>query len=489
MSVADANVYVIPLPPVTTGSRADENAVRQAGDAFGTSVGRETIGLYTQRSVRGFSPVAAGNVRIEGLYFDPVIVPTSRLARSTTIRVGLGALGNPFPAPTGLVDFGFRRPGDKAAASVQVGADAWGTVNIEIDGVVPLAPAFSLGAGASARVESALDGTLDSELGGALIARWTVAQGVQIMPFVNVNTALRDDHRVAYLMSGDVLPPLLPRRERFGPPWVRGSNVEINMGVLADWHLSPDWLLRGGLFRSSRTVDGNFANLVIDLHPDGVGRHRIVADPRLAFASVSGEIRLTRQLSDGERRHQIHVTVRGRASDRRFGGADVLNLGLVRFDEPPNWPKPVFNHGPQQLDNVRQWTGGLAYEGHWDKVGELAAGVQLSDYRKRIDLPAGGVQATDARPLLYYASIVANLTTRMVVYGGFVTGLEESGIAPANAANRNEALPAIKTRQFDAGLRLELAGGVKLVAGVFDISKPYYNLDGSNRFDVLGDVT
>jgi iron complex outermembrane recepter protein len=55
-----------------TGQRAAENAVRQANDAFGTSIGREAIGLYDSDSVRGFSPTAAGNVRIDGLYFDQV---------------------------------------------------------------------------------------------------------------------------------------------------------------------------------------------------------------------------------------------------------------------------------------------------------------------------------------------------------------------------------------------------------------------------------
>lgn len=55
-----------------TGQRAAENAVRQASDAFGTSIGREDIGLYDSESVRGFSPTAAGNVRIDGLYFDQV---------------------------------------------------------------------------------------------------------------------------------------------------------------------------------------------------------------------------------------------------------------------------------------------------------------------------------------------------------------------------------------------------------------------------------
>ena len=48
--------------------RAGENAVTSADDAFGTSVGNEQIGLYSSDEVRGFSPGAAGNIRIDGLY-------------------------------------------------------------------------------------------------------------------------------------------------------------------------------------------------------------------------------------------------------------------------------------------------------------------------------------------------------------------------------------------------------------------------------------
>ncbi|MEI6417759.1 MAG: hypothetical protein WCO82_01685, partial [Sphingomonadales bacterium] len=62
-----------------TGSRSAENAVRQAGDAFGSTIGREVIGIYNQMNVRGFSPIAAGNVRIDGLYFDNVVPPTNRI--------------------------------------------------------------------------------------------------------------------------------------------------------------------------------------------------------------------------------------------------------------------------------------------------------------------------------------------------------------------------------------------------------------------------
>src|SRR5581483_8871534 len=49
---------------------AADNPVASAQDAFGFTLGLETIGMYSPGQVRGFSPQSAGNVRIDGLYFD-----------------------------------------------------------------------------------------------------------------------------------------------------------------------------------------------------------------------------------------------------------------------------------------------------------------------------------------------------------------------------------------------------------------------------------
>ena len=477
-----------PTDIAATGSRAAENAVRQVGDAFGSTIGREVIGIYNQMNVRGFSPIAAGNVRIDGLYFDPVVPPSTRISRTTTIRVGLSALGSPFPAPTGLVDFGFRRPGDKATASALILADEWGTLNAELDAVLPASDALSFGLGASVRRESGLDATRENSMGGTLIARWNPAPGLTLMPFASLLYQSLDDHRLTFQTASEFLPPLLPRRQRFGPDWVNGTGLDANIGMLGDWRIAPQWLLRAGLFRSSRNRERQMTNLVRALQPDRTGTQRVIVDPRLNFAAVSGEVRLTRQIDEGPRRHQIHLAVRGRSGDRRFGGSDTLELGPVQIDTPSRVPEPAFRFSQQQFDDVKQVTGGIAYEGRWLGVGEVAAGLQWTDYKKRIDLPTGGVQATDARLLLYNVTLSANITDRLVVYAGTVNGLEESGIAPGNAINRNEALPAITTRQYDAGLRLAVTDQIKLVAGVFEITKPYFNLDANGRFDVLGDV-
>src|SRR5579859_3184302 len=53
--------------------RTDDNAVTAASDAFGNTVGFQTIGLYSPTNARGFNPTQAENLRIEGLYYDQQI--------------------------------------------------------------------------------------------------------------------------------------------------------------------------------------------------------------------------------------------------------------------------------------------------------------------------------------------------------------------------------------------------------------------------------
>jgi iron complex outermembrane receptor protein len=472
-----------------TGNRTTENVVRQAGDAFGTSIGRETIGLYGASEVRGFSPIAAGNVRIDGLYFDPVWLPNSRIRQASTIRVGLTALGSPFPAPTGLVDYTFRRPGAEAAGSALVNVDAWGSTSLEADAAIPLVKdRFSLGVGGGIFNESYLNGTRAAYAQAAVIGRWTPAPAVEVAPFLARQQIFSDETGPFYVPGGDYLPPRLPRRLFIGPEWSRSKGWNTNAGLLGWLGLGGGWTLRGGLFRSASDSERKFSNQLIDLQPDGRARQRVIADPPISLASTSGEVRLLRQIADGPRRHLFHLSLRGRAGDRRFGGSAAVDLGGTTITTVTRAPKPNFVFSTQQRDRVRQWTAGLAYEGRWQGVGELSAGIQHTRYRKRIGLPDQPPVTTEANLLLFNLNGAAHLTSRLLAYGGVVTGLEESGVAPDSAANRNEALPAIKTRQYDVGLRYALAPKIGLIAGLFEVSKPYFNIGSGNVFGQLGHV-
>ena len=104
-----------------------------------STLGLESVGLYGPGSVRGFSPQVAGNVRIEGLYFDQQGPLSNRVIEGSTIRVDISEIGYAFPAPTGIVDYDLRHPGNGTpAATIVADAGPFEARALSIDGNVPL---------------------------------------------------------------------------------------------------------------------------------------------------------------------------------------------------------------------------------------------------------------------------------------------------------------------------------------------------------------
>jgi hypothetical protein len=97
-------------------AQADANPVKSASDAFGHRRGDEAIGLYDERSVRGFSLEAAGNYRLNGTYFVKNSGVSNIFIDSSTVRIGYNTLATLLPGPSGLVDYKLRdpQPGEKS---------------------------------------------------------------------------------------------------------------------------------------------------------------------------------------------------------------------------------------------------------------------------------------------------------------------------------------------------------------------------------------
>lgn len=470
-------------------ARSAENAVTQAEDAFGFTIGRESLGLYTSSNVRGFSPLAAGNVRIEGLYFDQFLGPNARLRQSTSIRVGLSAQGFPFPSPTGIVDYRLRKPGEEASLSALVNGDSYGNASIEADAVVPIVQGkLSLAVGAFGSQNSYYNGTDSVWHNQGAILRWRPSPDVEITPFYTRSEVRGDEAGPLYIPAGPYLPPRVPRRRYDGPGWADYNSIAALQGLLVSVAPSPDWLVRGGLFRSLYDDASAYSHFLTDLQPDGSANRLIIADPRSKFVSVSGELRVTRRLAEGPRVHLFHLSGRARDRRQRYDGSVATDFGPTRIGERFDTPRPDYDFGPQTRDAVRQWTLGFAYEGRWRDVGEIGFGVSKTDYEKRVALPGLAPATTGSKPWLYNVSAAAYVTPRLALYGSYARGLEESGVAPGNAVNRNEPLAAIITTQWDGGLRYGLTDKLKLIVGVFELKKPYYNLDQTGRFTLLGDV-
>ncbi|HYF24021.1 MAG TPA: TonB-dependent receptor [Caulobacteraceae bacterium] len=469
--------------------RADENAVKSAEDAFGSSVGNERIGLYNDGDARGFSPAAAGNIRIEGLYIDNPIGFSGRVVSGSTLRVGITAQGYPFPAPTGVADYALRGVGREGVITVNVQAGPFATHAVTVDTQQPiLGERLGFVGGFTYRSEEQIPGNADKFYGAGGVLHWRPTERLLIQPLVGVfdYPSLRSTPLV--FTDGATAPPPSPARN-LAPDWAEGAAFRPFYGTLATWRASDAWALKAGLFRVHNDNTRQRTLLYRNTQPDGsVDRFVSAADDQ-TFTSTSGEVRATWTGEEGSRRHAVHLSLRGRAADRVYGGSVQQALGPGSlYEDASDLPEPTFTFGPQSRDEVRQATVGVAYNGAWAGVGELRLGLQKVDYEKAVFAPGADPVISTDTPWLYDAALALRITDSLSAYAGYTVGLEESPVAPENAVNRNEAPPALRTEQQDAGLRWKTPFGMTLVAGVFDVKKPYFNLDPSLVYRELGEV-
>ncbi|GAA4716993.1 TonB-dependent receptor [Sphingomonas lutea] len=469
------------------GQRAGENAVESASDAFGTSVGNEKIGLYSATDVRGFSPITAGNIRVEGLSVTEHGGFTSRVVSGSTIRVGLTAQGYPFPAPTGIADYALRNSGNDAVFSPVVYVGPNRGFAVDLDAQLPIVrDRLSLAAGVSYRYEENFIGEDGRQLQGGGVLRWRPSDGVEVKSFYGrMNFA--DDRTIGQIFTArPYLPPRIDRRF-FGLDWALNQVDRQFFGSVASVQLTDDWQVRGGLFRW-KNEGANLTELYRNTKPDGSAQRQLIATRDQTQKSNSGELRSSYGLTEGDRRHTLHLAVRGRDTKRAFNGADVRDLGPTVIGIDNDVAEPEFDFKPLSRDEVRQVTAGIGYELRWPGVAELSLGLQKTDYRKTTHVPGLEPLVTRDRPWLYNGTAAIHVTDKLVAYAGTTRGLEESGTAPANAVNRSSAPPALRTSQRDAGFRYTIMPRLSLVAGLFDVRKPYFNLDQDKVYRELGTV-
>lgn len=478
------------FPTPAFAQRTDDNATTQAEDAFGKSVGNEQIGIYNPFDVRGFSPVEAGNVRLEGLYIDQQADFSDRLVDSSTVHVGISAQGYPFPAPTGIADYSLRKPGADPLTSVVLRYGPFGpAVDAELDLQRPLiGDALALAAGASLTFDRTNFAATPNYFQAAIIPVWKPAKGVEIIPFWSTIRSWSQEAQTIVFTDGDHLPPEVERGRYIGQPWAKGDAVSYNYGLIVKAPLAG-FDLKAGVFRSIFEGGLGFADILLDVAPTGQAADRlIVVDKDNRFGSVSGELSVSRHFDEGPRRHVLIASLRARDQRRRYGGSDEISLGPTIYGAQDFRPEPDFIFGPKTHEEVRQTTLGLGYQLRWRDVGEFGAGIQKTSYRKEVTDPDPAIQfpASRASPWLFNATAAVTPTDRLAFYASYTRGLEESPVAPVTAVNRNEAPPAIRTEQKDAGVRWEITPKLTAIAGVFDVRKPYFNLDSALRFRQLG---
>lgn len=486
--IRSAIIAALLAPGVAHAQRAAENAVATADDAFGSSVGLEQTGIYSESDTRGFSPVKAGNARIDGVYYDPVGSLSSRLRAGNTVRVGFAAESYPFQAPTGIIEYRFRPFPQDIGTSLGYNFMAYGGYIREWDFRLPTADhRFAVIGGAAFSDLRQSDGS--SNVAWGLTAR-AIARfgGIEIAPFASYSKFTDNHAHPLVVVRGSELPRFPRKRLYLGQDWANGHYDNHQLGGVIKGAITDRLSLRGGLFYAQGDRPENYSEIFTVLARDGLAGHRLVADPFHKIRSTSGEMQFAYRLGSGRWHHRIIAGYRARNRFTQSGGSDVETFRDIEFGLRDPQPRPAFRFSRVNAGRVKQSAMMLGYLASLDGIGSINLGVQKARYRASAQRGSDGLRTRSRDdPWLYNATFSASLGRNVSAYVATQKGLEDSGVAPESAVNRNEQLPATRTRQYEAGVRFKL-NGTQLVTSVFEITKPYFASVAGDIFAEVGKV-
>ena len=441
--------------------------------------------MYGPNNVRGFNPQIAGNVRLDGLYFDQQGGLSNRVVEGSTVRIGASEIGYAFPAPTGIVDYDLRHTGDGTASASAVAAfGPFEARAISLDAVLPvLGKSLQVPVGASWQVgtntpSGNLPGYTSLQATFGATPEWRIGEDWRIRALFDWSR-YSEARTLPYVFpAGDFEPALV--QGYFGQDWAQGKTENVNGGLMVHGRLAGNWWLAAGLFRSISNSPLGYSDLYVDTRINGLADHVLIGYPDQFVASTSGEARVTGRFALDEWRHDVFFLLRGRDTQAYYGGSDSVDAGPAQIGQGLQVPEPDFQTSARTSDRVDLLSAGFGWRGQWDRRADFALGVQRESYRKTVAAPGAETTRIEDAPLRAYGHASYALASELSAYAGATQGLEDSGTAPTGAANHGAILPDARTWQADGGLSYAIAGSVKLIGGVFEIEKPYFNLDADN---------
>ena len=204
--------------------------------------------------------------------------------------------------------------------------------------------------------------------------------------------------------------------------------------------------------------------------------------------SILGEALLSRHFTGQRVAHTFTAGARIRNSRAVTKTARPVTFRFTQpgFFFPPN-PGDVPSTD-RVASTVHQYVGSLDYAGlYFDKF-ELRGGAHFVKYEKIASLTAGSVGRRNETSVSYNASVVANLSDRLRVFANTVKGIEESGVAPQTAVNRNEILPPVVAREYELGAYFRIRDGLSLSGALFQVTKLTNSLRTDGIFGIVGEV-
>jgi iron complex outermembrane recepter protein len=506
----DTPLTVNIIPAAVIQSQQAQGLLEALRNTAGVSPAETSTTVYSNVAIRGITVENRSNYRLDGIL--PIVnlidIPLEDKDRVEVLK-GASALYYGFTTPAGVINLTMKRPTPEPYIATSLLANQYGAVNGSIDAGNTWGPF-------GARV-NAVYGTVDSGIDNTRGHRSLLATALDLVPTESVRVSLDAEHIVKQVNEPGVfryikvpagtatdlypplqLPPLLDPTTNFAPDWASNRAEERNVLASVSWQMSRAWQLSASYGTSHLVRDRNFSTLDLNRYganTDGNGLLSIRHQPgasfdnsnyRMEFAGVSRLFFTTHQLLFGASQN-----IRDAFNSTSFS---VTCPGATAAAPHVTCTQNVFHpvHIPEMPFPPRTGTRARINDiGYYlfdrMEVGSrllVLAGVRKADYTET-NLDTGATTFQSKPTSISYGAVVKPLQW-MSLYGTYIEGLESTPSAPITARNFGATLPATRSTQREAGVKIEARAGLLLQAAYFDIERDSAFLNGANLYVLDG---
>jgi iron complex outermembrane receptor protein len=486
---------------VVTSEEIAERGVRSLSQAVrdqpSVSDGYNTIGFVESLAVRGFRLNSLLNYRRDGVPISNYAPLAVYNLEAIEIVSGPAAVIGGAGTPGGLINYRIKRPTEQPLAMLSAEVSERGTVLMQGDFSGRVGDAAEFGYRVNAAAMERRPYPVDADGRRGFVSGWFDWRAGPSTTFVaefeydNVRQisvpgygllAIGDDR------FGTVLPPpITPRQNLNSQPWSQPFESRALAGTLRwEQKLGRDWrfqLLAGGQDIATQdriafpdgcsagpmyVYPGICANGDVDIYDyrsNDEKRRLATVDALLAGTAATGAV--THELRFGARRTRYTERAPPLQAYNFVGISNVFAPVVLPEDPTPNVLNPERTQTISELtvaDVMRLGAGSLWLGGRWLQVDSASS---LSDGSEAVSV--------DQRFFVPWIALGWQPWAGGFAYASYGEGVELE-VVPSRAdqfVNYGAVLPALTSKQVEAGYKQVFAGGNALTLAVFQIDKPY----------------
>lgn len=465
----------------TLGDVVKNDASVQVGNGFGNSA--ETF------SIRGFA-MNNDDLSFNGLYgiLPRQVLPTQMIERVEILKGANAFLNGAAPGGSGLggsINIQPKRAGSDplTRATVDYTSDSQVGGSVDIGRRWGDSQQFGIRVNAAHRDGDTLVDDAGQRMTMGSVGLDYLGERLRVSLDAGYQKYRYSHPRPTIMLTGDDAPSPPSNSTNYGQPWSY-SELESTFGVVrAEYDFSSNWMGYAAIGTSHDRENGDYSQPRVN--EDGIGTVGRLTVP-YTRDSVSGEIGMRGRFETGAVGHLVNVGV-SRLQTRVRQAWEMSAASPIDIYDPKYFPRPATTivggdmddpHVSSRtyltsvalsdqlsfLDDRVRLTVGVRHQTIKDKL-YTNDGVHDSTYDKSVWTPAYGLVVRPWEEVSFYVN--------------HIEGLSKGDSAPLQAVNRGETLAPYRTKQTEAGVKLDF-GDIGGNIGVFQIEKPeaYTNSDG-----------